>query len=312
MSILETKDCVEHFAHTESLEAGEDSVLDIALRPTPRSNDPNDPLVSEPSLLLDPDIDKLQNWPIIFKALTCGTICMFTFIANVNGSNFTVAVVPLSKEFHIHIKEADYLVCFNVLLFGLGNLFWVPLMRVIGKRPVYLSALALLVAANGWSVSAHSYGSLLGSRILSGFAASAADATVPSAIADLVLVESRGRYMMFFHLALSSGLFLGPLINAYLIELHSWRWSCAFIAITAGVIFLCGIFTIRETSYIKQREIHPESNIPKRKRFSEWLSVTKGYNPNGSFFRTVKDIVWMASYPPIIWVGLIIGIYVGW
>ena len=52
-------------------------------------------------------------------------------------------------------------------------------MRIIGKRPVYLASLLLLVATNIWGYFSHSYGSLLASRLLGGFFSAAADATVP-------------------------------------------------------------------------------------------------------------------------------------
>ncbi|KAK0791624.1 hypothetical protein LTR75_011717, partial [Friedmanniomyces endolithicus] len=118
------------------------------------------------------------------KITTYATICLFSFIANVNGSNFTVAIVPLSKHFDIGNNRATWLTGFNVLMFGLGNVIWVPLMRVLGKRPVYLIALIVFVAANAWSTRATTFGSLLGGRMIAGFGASAADATVPSAVAD--------------------------------------------------------------------------------------------------------------------------------
>ncbi|KAK6435561.1 hypothetical protein LTR95_008256, partial [Oleoguttula sp. CCFEE 5521] len=118
----------------------------VPLRYPIPSNDPNDPL----------------NWSTLGKLTTYGTICLFSFIANVNGSNFTVAIVPLQKQFKTDATHATWLVGFNVLMFGLGNVLWVPLMRVVGKRPVYLLALAVFVAANAWSTKATSYGSLLG------------------------------------------------------------------------------------------------------------------------------------------------------
>lgn len=244
--------------------------------------------------------------------MTYGTICLFTFIANVNGSNLTVAIVPLHIEFGGTVDRAEYLVCFNILFFGLGNLFWVPMMRVTGKRPVYLCSMALLAVSNVWSMTAHSYGSLLGSRILSGVAASAADATVPSVVTDMFSLQHRGRCMMFFHLALSSGLFIGPLISAYLVQLHSWRWSCGFIAITTGVIFVIAIFTVLETSYTERRIIHPEDSIPSKRNFWHRLSLTQGYNSNGSFLRTIGDILSIALYPPVLWVGFAIGVFIGW
>lgn len=260
------------------------------------SNDPNDPL----------------NFSTPVKILTYTTICLFTFIANVNSSNFTVAIKPLEKQFDVNATHATLLVALNVLMFGIGNIIWVPLMRVVGKRPVYLIALLILTAANAWSTVAKSWGSLLGGRMLSGIGAAAADATVPSVVADLFFLEHRGHCMMFFHLALSSGLFLGPLINAWLVQLHNWRWSCGFIAIFAGSLFLIGCFTIRETQYVLQRKQHAPDAIPVKRSFAGWLSLTVGYNKDGNFVRTFYDIVRMAGYPPVIWVGVTIGCFVGW
>lgn len=268
----------------------------ISSRVPVASNDPNDPL----------------NWSTPIKITTYFTICLFTFIANVNSSNFTVAIVPVEKQFHVNATHATLLTALNVLLFGIGNLIWVPLMRIIGKRPVYLIALSILTAANAWSTVATTWSSLLGGRMLSGVGAAAADATVPSVVADLFFLDQRGHCMMFFHLAMTTGLFLGPPINAYLIQLHNWRWSCGFIAIFAGSLLLVGCFTIRETQYAKERKQYEQSEIPAKRRYLDWLGFGVGYNKDASFFCTFWDIVRMTGYPPVIWVGAVIGSFVGW
>lgn len=249
-----------------------------------------------------------QNWSLTAKLCTYLTICSFTFLANVNSSNFTVATQAIIKEFQVNQTQAGQLVCFNVFLFGVGNIFWVPLMRVIGKRPVYLLAMLMLCMMNVWSSQATSYGELLASRIVSGFAAAAADATVPAVVADMVAAKDRGHFMMFFHLAMTAGLFLGPLINAYLVQEQDWRWMCYFLAIAVGVVFLVAVFTIRETSYLKRH--HAE---PNRKRSQwQWMSLTVGFNREASFIQTLLDILANATYPPLIWCSLTIGISVGW
>lgn len=181
-------------------------------------------------------------------------------------------------------------------------------MRVIGKRPVYLLALLMLCMMNVWSSQATSYSELLASRIVSGFVAAAADATVPAVVADMVAAKDRGHYMMFFHLAMTAGLFLGPLINAYLVQEENWRWMCYFLAIAVGVVFLVAIFTIRETSYVKRHQAQPG----RRRSQWQWMSLTVGYDRNASFIQTLLDILANATYPPLIWCSLTIGISVGW
>lgn len=224
-----------------------------------------------------------------------------------NSSNFTVATKAIIADFGVSQTQAGELVCFNVFLFGLGNIVWVPLMRVIGKRPVYLLAMLLLCMMNVWSSQTKSYRELLAARILSGFAAAAADATVPAVVGDMVAPEHRGHYLMIFHLSMTGGLFLGPLINAYLVQEEDWRWMCYFLAIAVGVVLFCSIFTIRETSYLQV-----EPGRQSKRSWHHWLSLTLGFDRRASFLRTLLDILTNATYPPLIWCAFTIGIPVGW
>ncbi len=244
-----------------------------------------------------------QNWSSREKYSTYFTICFFTFLATVNASKFTVAIGPLAKEFKSTTTQAGYLVCFNVLLLGCGNLFWVPLMRVIGKRPVYLLSLPLLGAANIWSYYATSFDSLLAASIISGFAASAGDATVPAVVADLFFVHQRGTIMMIFHMTLSCGFFIGPLINAYVVQYSSWRIECLWIAIVTFVLWGIAFFTVYESSYYHRDVNAPESSYGPKKTFSQMLSVTSGYNKEVSFLRAVYNTFAVVAYPPVLWAG---------
>ncbi|EYE93149.1 putative polyamine transporter [Aspergillus ruber CBS 135680] len=254
------------------------------------------------------DPNNPQNWSLVVKYTTYLTICAFTFLANVNSSNFTVATKAIIQEFHVTQTQAGELVCFNVFLFGLGNIVWVPLMRVFGKRPVYLLAMVILCMMNVWSSQASSYRELLASRILSGFAAAAADATVPAVVGDMVAPQERGHYLMIFHLAMTGGLFIGPLINAYLVQEQGWRWMCFFLAIAVGVVFVFSIFTIRETSYLQKDNVETQEKRTQR----QWMSLAIGYDRQASFVRTLVDILTNAAYPPLIWCAFTIGISVGW
>lgn len=256
----------------------------------------------------------VQNWPTAHKYATYLTISFFTLLSTINSSNFSVAIGPVSKEFGVTTTQAGYLVCFNVLAIGLGNLFWVALMRCIGKRPIYLLSLLLMTGSNVWSFKAATYGSLLASRIVSGFACSAADATVPAVVADLFFVHERGHWMMIYHLALSGGFFLGPLIMAYIVQGAGWRWMCGVLAIAGAFTFVASIFTIRESTYDRARanvEL-PESAYPPSRTFVQRLDVLKGFNKEEKFWHIVWRMIVMMAYLPITWTGFTIGVFVGW
>jgi multidrug resistance protein len=241
-------------------------------------------------------------------------VCFFAFLGLVNSSNFTVSIVPVAKEFHTTTTRAGYLTSIQLLGMGLGNLFWMPMMRIVGKRPVYLSSLILLMATNIWGYYAHSYENLLASRIIGGFISAAADATVPSVVADLFYFHERGHFMMFFHISISAGVFLGPLINAYLVQYAGWRWMLGFVAIASGVTFIIGFFTIHETAYARDKvdlELPQEAYPPKRSYLSS-LSLSHGYDREASFFRWFASTLVLLAYPPVVIVGLTIGVCVGW
>lgn len=253
-----------------------------------------------------------QNWSSWQKYSTYLTVCLFTFLATANGSKFSIAVVPLGREFKKNNFEVSYLVCFNILLLGVGNIFWVPLMRVVGKRPVFLIALPMLAGANVWASKTHSFNSLLASQIVSGFAGAAAESSVPAVAADLFFVHERGAVLMIFHMALSFGAFLGLLINSYVVQYSSWRMCCDWIAIACGATWIISLFTVHETSYHKRDVDAPFDSYEPKKSWVQKLNVVSGYNEDPGFLRALWNTVAVIAYPPILWTGLTNGVFVGW
>ncbi|QDS76433.1 hypothetical protein FKW77_004351 [Venturia effusa] len=265
------------------------------LHPMP-SLDPNDPL----------------NWPRSKKYMTYLTICFFSFLATVNVSKFSIAVVVLSKEFHVSSTEAGYLVSFGVLMLGMGNLFWVVMLRIIGRRPAFLLAIPLLFVTNIWAYFSGSFGSLLASTIVGGFGAAAAEAPVSAVVADMFFVNERGAMLMIFHLALSFGFFVGPFLNAYVLQYAGWRWICGWLAIASGLCWLVALFTIHETVYRDRDVSAPAERFGGLRPFKWWLNVTSGYDRRIGFLRTAWNMIAVVGYPSVTWAGLVIGGFVGW
>jgi MFS family permease len=222
------------------------------------------------------------------------------------------AADQIAKDFQLSDKEVNFLTCFNVLALGVGNLFWVPLMRVLGKRPVYLISLPILVAANVWSFGTRDYKQLLASSILSGFASSAAEATVPAIVTDLFFVHERGSVLMIFTMAISSGLFLEPLINSYVAQDSTWQMTCEWMAIAAGAAWLLAIFTVHETSYYHREIYRPFTSYGRKHNFAQKLGMTIGYNKDETFFGAMGEAIAVLGYPSILWSAVLIGVFSGW
>lgn len=244
--------------------------------------------------------------------MTYLTICFFSFLGTVNTSKFSVAVVVLGKEFHTSSTKTGFLLSFGVLMLGLGNLFWVVMLRIVGRRPVFLLAIPLIFITNIWAYFAKSFGSLLASSIIGGFGAAAAEAPVSAVVADLFFVNERGAMLMIFHLALSCGFFVGPFLNAYVIQYAGWRWICGWLAISSGACWLVAFFTIHETAYRDRDTNAPAEKFEELKPFRWWLNVTSGYDRRIGFLRTTWNMIAVIGYPSVPWVGLMVGAFVGW
>lgn len=253
-----------------------------------------------------------------------------------NGSAFTVAVVPIMKQFHKTPTEASYLgklsralkitrgfsvdvrviVTLPVLLLGFGNLVWMPGIRIVGKRPGFVVSFLFLCITNIWGYYSTSYGSLLASRLASGFLTAAGDAPVPSVVADLFFLHERGHAMMFFSLAISAGAFVGPLFNGYITEYLGWKWICGVMAIISGISFLGSFVLIKETAYVIGPEgtdlMRSASDYPPKRTWGASLGFSVGYDRHASFFRWIAQTLILFAYPPVVLAGLICGMFVGW
>lgn len=188
--------------------------------------------------------------------------------------------------------------------------------RKIGKRPVYLLSIFFLCVTNIWSYFSKSYGNLLASRLVGGFLTAASDAPVSSVAADLFYFHEQGRTLMIFNIAISSGAFLGPFINAYITQYLGWPWMCGVMAIVSGATFILAVLLVKETAYIVSNGVRDldrsaETYAPKRS-WAASLSLTTGIDRDASFFKWVFETVQLIAYPPIWFSGLTVGLFIGW
>ena len=84
----------------------------------------------------------------------------------------------------------------NVLLLGLGNIFWVPLANVFGRRPVLiLSAMILFVATLCGGFTAD-FNLILIIRIFQGIGSSVSETIAPAIVGDMFFIHERAGWMV--------------------------------------------------------------------------------------------------------------------
>ena len=174
---------------------------------------------------------------------------------------------------------------------------------------MYLMAILLMIVANIWGIEAKSFDSLLASRIVSGFAASAGDATVPAVVASMFQPSHSGRYLMVFQLALTSGIFFSPVISGLFVQYRTWRWSCGFITIASSAVFLVALFTIKET---RPYRLGHKSPAVWRRAVVPLAPLVGDSGQNESGFQLLWNILSLSIRPQILWASFSIGTFVGW
>lgn len=115
-----------------------------------------------------------------------------------------------------------------------GPLIWAPLSEIYGRVPVYhLTNVGFLAFTIACAV-APSLASLIVFRFFAGFFGSCITANGGASFADLIPMERRGAYMMFFIMGPILGPVAGPIGGGFLATAKGWRWVFWLIVITAG------------------------------------------------------------------------------
>jgi MFS family permease len=105
--------------------------------------------------------------------------------------------IPIYSAHGATYADITALMTYPSMFMGVGNLICMPLALAIGRRPVYLGSLLLLIAASVWAARAKDYNEHLGARMLLGFAAGQSEALVPMMIQEIHFVHERSTFLMW-------------------------------------------------------------------------------------------------------------------
>ncbi|KAK5132327.1 hypothetical protein LTR08_009162 [Meristemomyces frigidus] len=304
---------------------------ELVLVPQP-SDDPNDPL----------------NWQVIglasksnqstnsesrskrFRVYNAVVVCLAMVMCNFLAAGPTVAIVQISMDlfppqrfpnFPASIAKVAFLFTTTSLMQGLGNLIWMPLIVKYGRRPVYICSFILYTATGIWAGLATTYANELAARILLGFASGSGECLAPLTIADIFFLHERGTIMSLYTASLNIGV-SGGIIIAGLITIHNdWRYIYYVATALIGALTVLVIFTMPETSYIRQRSgaagtytsatVEPESQRPGKRSYLTSLKLYQGNLTSESLWRIFLRPIVMLALPPVLWATLVMSVTIG-
>jgi MFS family permease len=146
------------------------------------------------------------------------------------------------------IRVAD-LLTYPTLFMGIGNLLAMPLCVAIGRRPVFLLSLAVLVVSGIWCACSTSLSSHIAGRNILSLAAGQSEALVAFMVQEMYFLHQRGRAATWN--AAIQGVGTGAMFVAttYLVPAWGVRWWYWVITIINGVLLLAAFLLVPETMY---------------------------------------------------------------
>lgn len=146
------------------------------------------------------------------------------------------------------IRVAD-LLTYPTLFMGIGNLVAMPLCVAIGRRPVFLMSLVILVASGIWCACSTSLSSHIAARNILSVAAGQSEALVAFMVQEMHFVHQRGRAATWNAAIQGSGTGAMFVATTYLVPARGVKWWYGVITIINGVLLLAAFLLVPETMY---------------------------------------------------------------
>ena len=130
----------------------------------------------------------------------------------------------VAETYHVSIPQVALTTGLYMMGLGLGSVIASPTAILWGKRPIYLTGIALFLISAVWCAASPNYVSLVIARIFMGLAVSPCECLPSATIAEIFYLHERSYRLGIYTLLLLGGKNLLPLVSAAIIQSLGWRW----------------------------------------------------------------------------------------
>lgn len=146
-------------------------------------------------------------------------------------------------------KRATDLLTYPTLFMGIGNLFSMPLCVAIGRRPIFLASLVLLLISSIWCANAKSLTSHIAGRNVFSLAAGQSEALAPLIIEEIHFLHERSAKISWFVGVQTIGTALMFVATTAMVPAWGLKWWYGVLAIVTGVTLIAAFFLLVETRF---------------------------------------------------------------
>lgn len=212
--------------------------------------------------------------------------------------------------------RATDLMTYPTLFMGIGNLISMPIALAVGRRPVFLFSMLLLVAGGVWCAFSKSLGSHIAGRNIMSLAAGQSEALAPLIIQEIHFLHQKGRRLSWFVAIENIAVGIFFIATQFLVASYGWRWWYGLFAVLNGVLFVFSVLFVAESAFDRTGLIGNEQKTLKThavtgQRWTDGLklvSVKPRFDKVPSFYlRLVQGF----AMPTVFWQFLMNGIFLG-
>ncbi|KAF4998416.1 hypothetical protein FDECE_11790 [Fusarium decemcellulare] len=193
------------------------------------------------------DAQNPLDWPTGRKWLVTDVLSATGFNRIMVSTIMAPALPSIAKELHMSDTEAAMSLSIYLLATAFGPLAIGPLSELYGRQVVLHASGIWFFVWNLVCGFASTKETLIASRFLAGFGASAIYSLAGGVLGDIWRPEHRGRSLGMYLLIPLLGAAVGPIIGGFMAERTTWRWMFWSTSIFQGVMVVVSFFSFFET-----------------------------------------------------------------
>jgi MFS family permease len=181
-------------------------------------------------------------------------VSISTILTALSGGLLNISLPVVVRHFHASAVEASWLLLGSMLTSTALIIMFGRLADMFGRRPMYLTGLALMTASSAAAALAPDVLALIVIRMLQAAGVAMLLANMAAMLALTFPPERLSKVMGIYMSALSSATLAGPPVGAILAETVGWRWIFG-LQVPVGIFcFLWSASTLRTMPAMGKRE----------------------------------------------------------
>ncbi len=201
----------------------------------------------------------MSERPVIFRWVP-GLLLLMYCAAILNTELYVPAISLIAKELNVSTALIQALVGHTILTQGLSSLFFGPLSDHVGRRPVMLLGLALMLLGSALSLWP-TYEALLVGRVIQGLGGGAVFGLSMAVLVDVFSPKEAARAMAYISMAIVLSPAVGQVGGGYLAEHYGWHSCLVAAALLTVIVAALQYFFMPETLSADKRSKHSAGHV---------------------------------------------------